>query len=128
MSNTARLDEIIRQKDPALKEVVEHLSRGEVKEAIEKLDTQSRVHEIADPNKRLRAIFHEYAKQPEGSLVVSPDNQSRVEINRMIHVEMQKAGQVDQRKRIVRVLVARQEITGADRQWAEQYEPGNIVR
>jgi hypothetical protein len=26
------------------------------------------------------------------------------------------------------VLVARQEITGADRQWAEQYEPGNIVR
>src|SRR5213595_1447807 len=46
---TARLDEIIRQKDPALKEVVEHLSRGEVKEAIEKLDTQSRVHEIADP-------------------------------------------------------------------------------
>jgi ATP-dependent exoDNAse (exonuclease V) alpha subunit len=26
------------------------------------------------------------------------------------------------------VLVARQEITGADRQWAEQYERGNIVR
>src|SRR5437879_11300936 len=28
---TARLDEIIRQKDPALKEVVEHLSRGDRK-------------------------------------------------------------------------------------------------
>jgi hypothetical protein len=26
------------------------------------------------------------------------------------------------------VFVARQEITGADRQWAEQYEPGDIVR
>jgi conjugative relaxase-like TrwC/TraI family protein len=90
---TARLDEIIRQKDPALKEVVEHLSRGEVKEAIEKLDTQSRVHEIADPNERLKAISHEYAKQPEGTLVVSPDNQSRMEINRMIHAEMQKTGQ-----------------------------------
>jgi len=125
---TARLDEIIRQKDPALKEVVEHLSRGEVKEAIEKLDTQSRVHEIADPNERLKAISHEYAKQSEGTLVVSPDNQSRTEINRMIHAEMQKIGQVDHRERSVRVLVARQEITGADRQWAEQYEPGNIVR
>ena len=125
---TARLDEIIRQKDPALKEVVEHLSRGEVKEAIEKLDTQGRVHEIVDPNERLKAISHEYAKQPEGTLVVSPDNQSRMEINRMIHTEMQKAGQVDHRERNVRVLVARQEITGADRQWAEQYEPGNIVR
>jgi ATP-dependent exoDNAse (exonuclease V) alpha subunit len=125
---TARLDEIIRQKDPILKEVVEHLSRGEVKEAIEKLDTQGRVHEIADPNERLKAISHEYAKQPEGTLVVSPDNQSRMEINRMIHAEMQKTGQVDDRERNVRVLVARQEITGADRQWAEQYEPGNVVR
>jgi ATP-dependent exoDNAse (exonuclease V) alpha subunit len=107
---------------------VEHLSRGEVKEAIEKLDTQGRVHEIADPNERLKAISHEYAKQPEGTLVVSPDNQSRMEINRIIHAEMQKTGQVDHRERNVRVLIARQEITGADRQWAEQYEPGNIVR
>ncbi len=125
---TARLDEIIRQKDPELKQVVEHLSRGQVKEAIEKLDKQSRVHEIADPNERLEAIAQEYAKQPEGTLVVSPDNQSRMEINRMIHTEMRKTGQVDHRERNIRVLVARQEITGADRQWAEQYEPGNIVR
>jgi len=125
---TARLDEIIRQKDPALKEVVEHLSRGQVKEAIEKLDKQGRVHEIADPNERLEEIAHEYAKRPEGTLVVSPDNQSRMEINRMIHAEMQKTGQVDHRERNMRVLVARQEVTGADRQWAEQYEPGNTVR
>jgi hypothetical protein len=57
-----------------------------------------------------------------------PHHQSRMEINRMIHTEMQKTGQVDHRERNVRVLVARQEITGADRRWAEEYEPGNIVR
>jgi ATP-dependent exoDNAse (exonuclease V) alpha subunit len=51
-----------------------------------------------------------------------------MEINRIIHLEMQKTGQVDHIERSMRVLVARQEITGADRQWAEQYEPGNIVR
>jgi ATP-dependent exoDNAse (exonuclease V) alpha subunit len=28
----------------------------------------------------------------------------------------------------MKVLVARQEITGADRQWAAQYEPGDVVR
>ena len=28
----------------------------------------------------------------------------------------------------MRVLVARQEVTGADRQWAEQYQPGDVVR
>ena len=25
-------------------------------------------------------------------------------------------------------MIARQEITGADRQWAEQYDPGDVVR
>jgi conjugative relaxase-like TrwC/TraI family protein len=125
---TARLDEILRQKDPALKEVVEQLSRGNVREAIEKLDAQGRVHEIPDRGERLKEIAREYSKQPEGTLVVSPDNQSRMEINWMIHAEMQKTGQVDPRERNVRVLVARQEITGADRQWAEQYARGDVVR
>ncbi len=125
---TARLDEIVRQKDPALKEVVEQLSRGEVREAIQKLDVQGRVHEIVDRDERLKEIAREYAKQPEGTLVVSPDNQSRMEINEVIHRAMQSAGQVDHREHGARVLVARHEITGADRQWAGQYEPGDVVR
>jgi ATP-dependent exoDNAse (exonuclease V) alpha subunit len=36
---TARLDEILRQKDPALKETVERLARGEVRDAIARLDS-----------------------------------------------------------------------------------------
>ena len=125
---TARLDEIVRQKDPALKEVVEQLSRGNVREAIERLDTQGRVHVILDRDERLKKIAREYAKQPEGTLVVSPDNQSRMEINQIIHREMQTRGKVDYGEQRVGVLVARQEITGADRQWAEQYAPGDVVR
>ena len=125
---TARLDEIVRQRDPALKEVVEQLSRGQVREAIQNLDTQGRVHEIPDRDERFREIAAEYAKQPQGTLVVSPDNQSRMEINQIIHREMQTRGQVDHREQQLKVLVARQEITGADRQWAEQYQPGDVVR
>src|ERR1700682_1402074 len=86
---TARLDEILRQKDPALKEVVEQLSRGNVREAIERLDAQGRVHEIPDRDERLKEIAHGYAKNPEGTLVISPDNQSRREINEAIHRTMQ---------------------------------------
>jgi ATP-dependent exoDNAse (exonuclease V) alpha subunit len=125
---TARLDEIVRQKDPALKEVVEQLSRGNVREAIERLDAQGRVHEIPERDERLKEIAHEYAQKPEGTLVVSPDNQSRREINEVIHRTMQSGGQVEGREHKHRVLVARQEITGADRQWAAQYEPGDVVR
>ena len=60
---TARLDEIVRQKDPALKEVVEQLSRGNVRDAMEKLDAQGRVHEIADRDERLKEIAREYASE-----------------------------------------------------------------
>jgi conjugative relaxase-like TrwC/TraI family protein len=125
---TARLNGIVRQKDPAIKEVVEQLSRGQVREAMEKLDAQGRVHEIFECDERLSAIAREYARQPEGTLVVSPDNQSRREINEAIHRAMQSAGLVKQDEHNLRVLVARQEISGADRQWASQYEPGDVVR
>ncbi|MHB8540162.1 MAG: MobF family relaxase [Candidatus Acidiferrales bacterium] len=125
---TARLDEIVRQRDPALKEVVEQLSRGQVREAIQNLDSQGRVHEIPDHKERLAEIAREYVKKPEGTLVVSPDNQSRMEINEAIHEAMQSTGQVDHREYSVKVLIARHEITGADRKWAEQYEPGDTVR
>ena len=125
---TVRLDDIVRQQDPALKHVVEQLSRGEVSDAIQNLDRQGRVHEISEPNERLAAIAREYARYPQGTLVVSPDNQSRREINQIIHGLMQTAGQVDDHEQRVRVLVTRQEVTGADRQWAQQYQPGDVVR
>jgi ATP-dependent exoDNAse (exonuclease V) alpha subunit len=86
------------------------------------------VHEIPDRDERLKDIAREYAKQPEGTLVVSPDNQSRMDINQIIHREMQTRGPVDRSEQRTKVLVARQEITGADRQWAEQYERGDVVR
>ncbi len=125
---TAKLDEIVRQKDPALKEAVQQLSRGSVKEAMEGLTAQGRIHEIADNDERLGEIAREYAKQPEGTLVVSPDNQSRREINGVIHRTMQHTGHVDTLEQKQNVLVARQEITGADRRWAAQYESGDVVR
>ncbi|OLE16610.1 MAG: conjugal transfer protein [Acidobacteria bacterium 13_1_20CM_4_57_11] len=125
---TARLQEIVRQKDSALRDVVEKLSRGQVKEAMEKLDAQGRMHEILDRDERMASIAHEYMKQPEGTLVVSADNQSRMEINQTIHYAMQDAGKIPYREHEMTVLVARQEITGADRQWATQYEPGDVVR
>lgn len=125
---TARLDEIVRQKDPALKEAVEQLARGAVKDAIDNLVSQGRVHEIGDRNERLAKIAEEYVKKPEGTLIVSPDNQSRMEINNVIHRKMQERGQVGTEEQKHNVLAPRQEITAADRRWAGQYEPGNIVR
>jgi conjugative relaxase-like TrwC/TraI family protein len=125
---TAHLDEIIRQKDPALKEAVEQLAHGHVREAVENLEQQGRVHEIANREERLDAIAKSYVERPENTLVVSPDNRSRQEINERIHRELQSSGQVGEQEHRLTVLMPRQEMTGADRQWTAQYEAGDIVR
>src|SRR5260370_21622359 len=77
---TARLDQIVRQKDPALKEVVEKLSRGHVNEAMENINADGRVHEIFDRDERIAVIAHEYAKQPKGTHVGTADNKTRMAV------------------------------------------------
>jgi len=125
---TVKLEEIVRQRDPELKQVVEQLARGEVRVAIQNLDRQGRVHEIAGHDERIAAIAKEYAKSPENTLVVSPDNRSRMEINERIHAELQGRGVVSGEEHRVKTLVPRQELTGADRTWAERYKVGDVLR
>ena len=125
---TARLDEIIRQKDPALKEAVEQLARGQVREAIGNLNSQGRVHEIADHEQRIAKSPASTCARPERTLVVSPDNASRREINEAIHRTMQSEGKVSADEQRVHVLYARQDVTGADRQHAQNYEKGDVLR
>jgi conjugative relaxase-like TrwC/TraI family protein len=125
---TVQLDEIVRQKDPSLKQAVESLAHGETRKGIEYLDQQGRIHEIADRYERIDAIAKVYADHSEQTLVVSPDNRSRQDINERIHSELKSRGQVVEHEHRFTVLVPRQEMTGADRQWASQYESGDIVR
>ena len=125
---TVKLEEIVRQKNPELKQVVEQLARGEVREAVQGLERQGRVHEIAGHDDRTTAIAKEYAKSPEGTLVVSPDNRSRVEINLAIRAEMQARGLVSKDEHPIAALVPRQDLTGPERTWAARYEFNDVVR
>ncbi len=124
---TVKLNEIVRQRDPELKQVVEQLARGEVGEAIGGLERQGRVHEVKDPTARIEAIAQEYARSPENTLVVSPDNRSRTEINQAIHSELQGRGVVDKEEYRVDALVPRQDLTGADRTWAARYQFNDVL-
>ena len=91
---TAHLDQIVRQRDPELKQVVESLATGNTDDAVKRLIEQQRVHEIPDTDQRLKTVAGEYLKDPDTSLVVSPDNQSRLAINRHIHESLQAQGRI----------------------------------
>jgi len=125
---TVKLEQIVRQKDPELKQVVEQLARGEVREAVQSLERQGRVHEVKDPVERIAAIAKEYAKSPESTLVVSPDNRSRTEINQAIHAELQGRGLVGKEEHTIQALLPRQDLTGPERTWAERYNIGDMLR
>jgi ATP-dependent exoDNAse (exonuclease V) alpha subunit len=92
------------------------------------LENQGRIHEVRGHVERIAAIAKEYARSPESTLVVSPDNRSRTEINQAIHAEMQAKGVVAKEEHRVQVLVPRQDLTGADRTWAERYNVGDVLR
>jgi conjugative relaxase-like TrwC/TraI family protein len=125
---TARLDEIVRQRDPELKSAVEMLAKGQVSAALESLQQQGRVREIPNAEDRIRTIAKAYAESPEKTLIVSPDNATRRELNVAVREELKANGIVAPDDRNFRVLVQRQDMTGAERTWASHYETGDIVR
>jgi ATP-dependent exoDNAse (exonuclease V) alpha subunit len=125
---TVKLEEIVRQRDPELKQTVEQLARGQVGEAIAGMERQGRIHEVPGHEDRIAAIAKEYAKSPDNTLVVSPDNRSRAQINQAIHAELQAKGVVGREEHRAQVLVTRQDLTGADRAWAARYNEGDVLR
>jgi ATP-dependent exoDNAse (exonuclease V) alpha subunit len=125
---TARLDEIVRQKDPALKSAVELLATGQVSAALDALQQQGRVKEIPGAEGRIRAIAKSYVESPENTLIVSPDNASRRELNVAVRQELKANESLAPEDHTFRVLVQRQDMTGAERSWASHYEINDIIR
>jgi conjugative relaxase-like TrwC/TraI family protein len=125
---TARLDEIVRQQDSALKSAVELLATGQVSAALDTLQQQGGVKEIPNGEERVRAIAKSYVESPANTLIVSPDNASRHALNTAVRQELKATGAVASEDHSFRVLVQRQDMTGAERSWANHYEINDVVR
>jgi conjugative relaxase-like TrwC/TraI family protein len=124
---TSQLDQIMRQKDPELLRVVEHFAKNETATGVGLLQQQGRVTEIPDNAQRIEAIAKDYAAKPENTLVVSPDNASRRDINDAIRIELKGSGVVSKDDHRMEVLTQRSELTSVDREWAANYQPGDIL-
>ena len=89
---TSQLDRIMRQKDPELLKAVEHLAKNNTQQGIALLASQGRVNEIPDKQERIAAIARDYAAQPDNTIIVSPDNRSRQQINEAVRAELLQDG------------------------------------
>jgi conjugative relaxase-like TrwC/TraI family protein len=125
---TATLEQIVWQKDPYLKETVEMLAHGQTAVAIEALRERGKVKQIVDPQERIQTIARNYVASPERTLIVSPDNASRQELNRAVREELKATGALNPDGYTFRVLIPRQDMTGAELGWASRYQIDDVVR
>ncbi len=124
---TSQLDQVMRQKDPELLQVVEHFAKNETTTGVSLLQQQGRIIEVPDNVQRIEAIAKDYAAKSENTLVVSPDNASRREINDAIRTELKASGVVSKDDHRMDVLTQRSELTSADRSWAANYQQGDVL-
>ena len=68
------------------------LAAGRVQSALQALNKQGRVKEIPNAEERIRAIAKNYVESPENTLIVSPDNASRRELNVAVRQELKATG------------------------------------
>jgi conjugative relaxase-like TrwC/TraI family protein len=126
---THYLNHIVRQQNnPELLAAVKHLAEGNVRAALELLENQGRIHEVQHRRDRYAEIARDYAKSPETTLVVSADNQSRLEINEAIRHQLRSDGVLGPDRYSLAILVARQDLTREDHKIASSHQVGDVVR
>ena len=94
----------------------------------DRLQAQGRITELPNPQERIAAIARDYASNPDKTLIVSPDNASRRDVNQAVRIELQASGALGKENVSFPVLVARNDMSGADRAWAARYTPGDTVQ
>jgi ATP-dependent exoDNAse (exonuclease V) alpha subunit len=125
---TATLSKIVRQKDEGLRQAVELLAVGKTSDALDLLEGQQRIREVPHRGQRFESIANEYSASPDGTLVISPDNESRKELNTAIRAAMRGAGHVKEDAFSASILIHRQDVTAADKGRATTYRPGDTLR
>ena len=123
---TAEMEEILRQRDPALKAAVEHLKEGRPREALQGLE---HVHEA--PHRELGAEAGRLwlALDPEDrarTAIMAPTHFIRAEVNRVVRDGLAREGVLHGRE-LELERYANRHLTAAQRADLRNHEPGDIV-
>jgi hypothetical protein len=72
-------------------------------------------------------MARDFATAPDSALLLSPDNRSRHELDAATRAQLRQTGKLTEASFNASVLLPRQDVTGADRQRAASYRPGDTV-
>lgn len=127
--SVARIETIVRQKDPELRRAVKLTIGREHERAIESL--KNRVVEVSDREARLRAVAGAFLEIPDAerrtALVVTPAHADRRRISAHIRAALREEGAISGPEMNAQILTNKN-LTRAQRADAAHYEKGDIVR
>ena len=124
---TAVMDEIMRQRDPALREAVEASLKGEMERAFEKLG--SNVAQVKPDNVAGAVAARWLALSPEArenTGVMAPSHDLRVAINGHVRERLVREGRIRGTAMVSERLVSKG-YTNAEKALAGNYAPGDVV-
>ena len=123
---TAEMEEVLRQRDPALKAAVEHLKEGRPREALRGLE---HVHEAPQQELGAEAARLWLALDPEDrarTAILAPTHFIRAEIHRVVRDGLAREGVLHGRE-LELERYANRHLTAAQRADVLNHEPGDIV-
>ena len=128
---TEQMTEIVRQRTPELKQVVEQAAEGKAAETITQLENAGKLIAIADRATRLDAVAGEYLNRDravqEGTLVLTGSRADRAELNERIREGLKQQGVLSGPEIRAEVLVQK-DLTRAQVRESTSYEMGDVIR
>ena len=125
VSKTAAIEISRAEVKSELRQAVEGLRAGKTDVSIDKLKSQGKVHQHAQPSERISAVAKEYAATRDRTVVLSEKQSDRAAITAQVRAELQQAGRLAPNKEVWTVLQEqhfRQEGRAAD------YKPGDVIQ
>ena len=125
---TVKLDEIVCQKDPELKQTIEHLAHGQVGEAIAGLERKGRIYEVKGSKRADRGHLKgvcPVAREHAGGLARQsfPHGDQPCDSRRVASPVESSARRSIGPKCWCRARI----LPGADRMWAARYNAGDVL-
>ena len=125
VSKTAAIEISRAEVKSELRQAVEGFRAGKTDVSIDKLKSQGKVHQHAQPSERISAVAKEYAATRDRTVVLSEKQSDRAAITAQVRAELQQAGRLAPNKEVRTVLQEqhfRQEGRAAD------YKPGDVIQ
>ena len=127
--SVAKIETIVRQRDPNLRRAVEHTIHREHDRAIALLEP--RITEIPDRAERIHGIARAFLELSDAerrkTLVITPSNADRHKLNQLTRAGLQKQGVLSARQLDTTILVGR-DLTKAAARDPAQYRAGDVIR